>query len=192
MKKLTDAEFAKCFEALFNAYSGRIYNYVLHLSGGDRYKAEEVTQITFMKLWTKRDEITDMESMQSLMYVIARNTFLNIIEHEAVEYSYFNYILKNQKNHDNVTEETVNYNFLMGYILKIVEELPPVRRTVYRKHRDEHLTYRQIADELGISVNTVEIHMMLALRYIREQLRSRYNILTTLCLLIANIVSPLF
>ena len=59
----------------------------------------------------------------------------------------------------------------MGYILKIVEELPPVRRTVFRKHRDEHLTYRQIADELGISVNTVEIHMMLALRYIREQLR---------------------
>lgn len=64
MKKLTDAEFGKCFEALFKAYSGRIYNYVLHLSGGDRYKAEEVTQIAFMKLWTKRDEITDMESMQ--------------------------------------------------------------------------------------------------------------------------------
>ena len=192
MKKLTDAEFGKCFEALFKAYSGRIYNYVLHLSGGDRYKAEEVTQIAFMKLWTKRDEITDMESMQSLMYVIARNTFLDIIEHEAVEYSYFNYILKNQKSHDNVTEETVDYNFLMGYILKIVEELPPVRRTVFRKHRDEHLTYRQIADELGISVNTVEIHMMLALRYIREQLRNRYNILTTLCLLFANIVSPLF
>lgn len=191
MKKFTDSEFDRCFEALFKAYSGRIYNYVLHLSGGDRYKAEEITQITFMKLWLKRDEITDMESMQALMYRIARNTFLNIIEHEAVEYSYFNYILKNQKNQDNVTEETVDYNFLMGYILSIVEELPPVRRTVYRKHRDEHMTYRQIADEMGISVNTVEIHMMLALRYIREQLRSRYNILTTLCLILGNIAFSL-
>ncbi len=79
-----------------------------------------------------------------------------------------------------MTEETVDYNFLMGYIMSIVEDLPPVRRTVYRKHRDEHLTYRQIAEDMGISVNTVEIHMMLALRYIREQLRRRYNILTSL------------
>lgn len=187
MKKFTDSEFDRCFDALFKAYSGRIYNYVLHLSGGDRYKAEEITQITFMKLWLNRDEITDMESMQALMYTIARNTFLNIIEHEAVEYSYFNYILKNQQNQENVTEETVDYNFLMGYIMSIVEDLPPVRRTVYRKHRDEHLTYRQIAEDMGISVNTVEIHMMLALRYIREQLRRRYNILTSLCPLLGYI-----
>lgn len=64
----------------------------------------------------------------------------------------------------------------MEHICQLIEEMPPVRRQVFLMSRQYNLTYKQIAESLGISVNTVETHIMLALRFLREQLGQRYGI----------------
>ena len=176
MKPINAKRFKEHFELLYSQYAGRLYNYVLKISHGTKYVAEEITQISFLKLWERRESITDTKTMAAYLFAIARNAFFNVCEHEAIEYVYFNYILNTQTPFDSSTEENIDSKFLMEYLCQLIEEMPPVRRQVFLMSRQYNLTYKQIAESLGISVNTVETHIVLALRFLREQLGRRYGV----------------
>ncbi len=173
------------FERMHSLYSGRIYNFVLKISHGNTYIAEEITQIVFMKLWERFDTINDGESLKSYLFSIARNTLLNYLKHETVEYIYLNY-LKDSPNEDYGTQDAIDSSFLNSYVAKLIDELPPMRQKVFRMSRLQYLTNRQISQQLGISVSTVETHLSLALKFMREELRRRYGIISTLASLIVT------
>jgi RNA polymerase sigma-70 factor (ECF subfamily) len=54
---------------------------------------------------------------------------------------------------------------------RIIEQLPEKRKEIFRLRRQEGLSYNEIAEKLGISVKTVEDHMMKANRFLRKHLR---------------------
>ena len=176
MKTNTYDTFDEHFEQLYARYAGRLYNYVLKLSHGNKYVAEEITQTAFMKLWENRAVITDYGTMASYLFAIARNAFFNVCEHDAIEYVYFNYILNTATIHDNSTEQQIDSTFLMEHICRLVDEMPPVRRQVFIMSRQYNMSHKQ----LGITVNTVETHIMLALHYLRTRLASHYGMLSAL------------
>ncbi len=172
--------FDEHFEQLYARYAGRLYNYVLKLSHGNKYAAEEITQTAFMKLWENRAVITDYGTMASYLFAIARNAFFSVCEHDAIEYVYFNYILNTATIHDNSTEQQIDSTFLMEHICRLVDEMPPVRRRVFIMSRQYNMSHKQIAEQLGITVNTVETHIMLALHYLRTRLASHYGVLSAI------------
>lgn len=174
------------FERMHAVYCGRIYNFVLKITHGNSYIAEEITQIVFMKLWEKIDQVSDKESLKNYLFVIARNTLLNYAKHEAIEHIYLNYLMAQSRSEDRATEESIDAAFLDGYVAGLVEEMPPMRQRVFRMSRQQCLTNSQIAQELGITVSTVETHLTLAFKYIRQQLKSRYGIT---CALAAAVVA---
>lgn len=186
MKTDNKATFNEHYEALYTQYAGRLYNYVLKMSHGNKYVAEEITQIAFMKLWESRGIINDYGTMASYLFKIARNAFFNVCEHEAIEYVYFHYILNTQTIDDHSTEQNIDSKFLMEHIFELVNEMPPVRRQVFVMSRWHNMSHRQIAETLGITVNTVETHIMLALHFLRTQLASRYGIWSLVLALLIN------
>lgn len=167
------------FERMHSLYSGRIYNFVLKISHGNAYIAEEITQIVFLKLWEKFDTIKEGENLKSYLFSIARNTLLNYLKHETVEYIYLNY-MKDASDEDYATEDAIDSTFLNNYVAQLIDELPPMRQKVFRMSRLQYLTNNQIAQKLGITVSTVETHLTLALKFMREGLRRRYDVITTI------------
>lgn len=176
MESINANNFKTHFEQLYTQYAGRLYNYVLKISRGNRYLAEEITQIAFMQVWERRESITCHKALESYLFTTARHAFFNVCEHDAIEYAYFNYILENHTIYDNSTEQKIDEKVLMETICRIVDEMPPMRRKVFVMSRRFDMSHKQIAESLGISVHTVESHIMLALHYLREQLSSRYGI----------------
>lgn len=158
------------FECLYNQYSGRIYGFAMQLSGGDTYLSEEILQITFLRLWEHFDELKDQTKALNYMFQTARNTFLNYCEHETVRFVYTDYILARQQEADNYEAEQQDARFLEEYLKEIVAKMPPVRRKVFVMSRYKHMTNKEIAKELGISEKTVEVHITLALRELRERM----------------------
>lgn len=158
------------FERLYNQYSGRIYGFAMQLSGGDTYLSEEILQITFLRLWEHFDELKDQTKALNYMFQTARNTFLNYCEHETVRFIYTDYILARQQEADNYEAEQQDARFLEEYLKEIVAKMPPVRRKVFVMSRYKHMTNKEIAKELGISEKTVEVHITLALRELRERM----------------------
>lgn len=176
------------FEHIYSSYSSRIYNFVLKISRGNSYVSEEITQIVFLKLWEKFDDIDDEENLKSYLFTIARNTLVNYLKRETLEYIYLNH-LKGADPACFTTSDNTDATFLNSYVINLINELPEMRQKVFRMSRMHHLSVRQIADELSISPSTVETHISLALKYLREELRRRYGILSLVTGLLFSTIS---
>ena len=95
----------QAFERLYNMYSGKLYNFIMRLSSGNQYMAEEVVQSTFIRIWEVREKVDTNASFISFLCTIAKNLLMNMYQRQTVEYVYNEYLLKSSVDRDSQTEE---------------------------------------------------------------------------------------
>ena len=69
--------------------------------------------------------------------------------------------------------EVAEVKELENIIAKVVESLSPQKKVIYKLSRQEGLSHQEIADRLGLSINTVNNHLGLALRIIQEAIHKQ-------------------
>lgn len=156
------------FGDLFNEYHQKVYFYVLSKTHST-YIAEEATQITFIKLWDYRHRLNESEPVSKLIFHIARATTIDLLRKEAVKGRF----LKGEKPDEPSTSsisEVVEAREQLQRIREAVRNMPPVRRKVFELSRYEFKSHKEIAEQLSLSVKTVENHMSLAINYLRSLL----------------------
>lgn len=163
------------FENLYRRYSGKLYNFIFKLSGGDRYVAEELVQRTFIKVWETRERIQPDQSFISYLCTISRNMLLNEYEHQTVKFIYEEYIKLNLLQEDSSTEKQVDKNLLEQYIDRLTEQLPPRRKEIFILSRKWGLSNKEIAQQLQITESTIETQLSKALAFMKNQLRENYD-----------------
>jgi RNA polymerase sigma-70 factor (ECF subfamily) len=157
-------------EMLFKSFYGPLCQYAYSFLR-DRDEAEEVVQNAFVNIWDKRGDLAIQSSVKSYLYRMVRNACLNVIKHQRVK--------KEHESHEKAfgepvhegTSENVMASELERRIAHAMRNLPEQCRLVFQLSRFEELKYAEIADQLNISVKTVENHMGKALRLMREQLK---------------------
>ena len=167
------------FESIFKLYNKRLLffarEFVVSLE-----VAKELVQDTFVKLWEIRETLAPDTDVAALLYTIIRNKCLNHLKHLKIKQKYLN---KTQKDHklflnknalENQIFDALLYDELYEIVSRAIESLTPRCHEIFKLSREEGLSYREIADKLGISINTVENQMVSSLRKIRECV-SRYN-----------------
>src|SRR5688572_14380955 len=158
------------FEMLFRTYYQPLCNYAFTFLQ-DREDAEEIVQSTFILVWEKRDTLAIRTSVKPYLYAMVRNACLNVIKHEKIKQKYaVEEMALADRSHEDVTHAMASHE--LEYRIKIaMEELPEQCRMVFKLSRFEELRYAEIAEQLNISVKTVENHMGKALKIMREQLK---------------------
>lgn len=167
----------KAFSKLFEMHYEGACRYIIRLLR-DQDTAEEVVQSTFVNIWEKRENFRADISFKSYLFRSAYNAALNYLKHQKVVNMYVN---KKQERIVEVQQEYVSYQRDFELERKInqgLEELPPQCQKVFRMSREDGLKYHEIADKLGISRKTVEVHMGKALKILREYLKEYLPILT--------------
>ena len=158
------------FEMIFKTYYQPLCNYAftyLH----DKEEAEEIVQTTFLSVWEKREALTIRTSVKPYLYAMVRNACLNVIKHEKIKQKHaVEEIAMAPHSHESVAQ-AVATSELLGKIQQAMEKLPEQCRLVFKLSRFEELKYSEIAEQLEISVKTVENHMGKALKIMREQLK---------------------
>ena len=94
---LKDGSF-QAFERLYNMYSGKLYNFIMRLSSGNQYMAEEVVQSAFIRVWEVRERVEPESSFISFLCTIAKNLLMNMYQRQTVEYVYNEYLKKSSEN----------------------------------------------------------------------------------------------
>ena len=158
------------FEGLFRDYYERLCNYA-NTMVNDIAEAEELVQNMFVTVWEKRESIEIHTSVKSYLYRAVHNHCLNRIKHEKVRQSYgedYRYLVTD--GFDNATQELIGKELELQ-INRAIEALPPQCRQVFRMSRFENLTYAEIAEQLDLSVKTIENHIMKALKILRTELK---------------------
>jgi RNA polymerase sigma-70 factor len=176
------------FEQVFLQNSGKIFNFVLSVSNGNNYLAEEVTQTAFQKLWEQLDSSATVENMTSYLFTAAKNIMFNLSRHETVKWIYQNYLMQHRMESELTTDQTIEGNFMMQYIRTLLEEMPPMRRKVFEMSKLDYYSTKEIAEQLNLSVSTIETHIQLGLRFMREELRKRYGIVVSMMFPIAALL----
>jgi RNA polymerase sigma-70 factor (ECF subfamily) len=182
--RFDDASFGEFFKKHFLSLCA----YCQFKYGLDLDMAKEVVHTGFIKLWDARQQLTPGVSPKSYLYKIITNNILDILKHRKITQQHVQFVLQTG------SEDAVTYSFddvdvkqLQADIQTAVNELPEQMRRIFEMSRFEGLKYAQIAEQLHISIKTVETQIGRALVKLREKLStylSCFIILLTLSILL--------
>jgi RNA polymerase sigma-70 factor (ECF subfamily) len=158
------------FDAIYVTYYPRMIRfageYVLR-----KEDAENIVQDIFVLLWEKRDVLDIKVSLVPYLFTLVKNKCLDFLRHKLIEEEFAKEYEAKQ-----VALEQLNYAFssdedIEEILTAAINSLPERCREIFIKSRVEGKKYREIADELDISVNTVETQMSVALKKLRLSLK---------------------
>lgn len=155
----------KAFKTVFETYYKPLCVYIKGFTK-DNDTAEEIVQATFIYFWTKRDTIEIHTSLKSYLYTMSYNNYLQNVRKLNKEEKFAN---KLQKQIIETIQHEPEEEFDAGIdqMLLIINTLPARCQEII-KLRLEGLKYQEIANQLNISIKTVENQMGIAFSKIRD------------------------
>jgi len=156
------------FEMVFRDYYKPLVRYGnTFLKDSD--ETEDIVQQVFVTLWEKRGQLEIHTSLRAVLYKSVQNACLNKLKHLKTRHVY----AEEQKTTiDHLdTSDPVLANELQERIQQAMKNMPKQCGRIFKLSRFEQLRYQEIADQLGLSVKTVENQMGKALKIVREELK---------------------
>lgn len=158
------------FRQLFQEFHDPLCKYAFHLLT-DRDGSEDIVQEVFTRIWEKHQDVIPSPKIRAYLYQAVRNSCFNFLEQKKrfpVASADWNAEEETVATWD-VAEGTEEDN-LQAYrdLLKNgIDQLPPKCREVFLLNRTGHLSNQEIADNLGISVNTVNNQTWKAMKLLK-------------------------
>jgi RNA polymerase sigma-70 factor (family 1) len=162
------------FNELFRGYEHKLFAFVVKVLRSEA-QARDIVQDVFVKLWTIREQLHEIENMDAFLYRLTENKVYDYLRaaatRERTRIEFWNRI---QEAGDSVAEqlEAKEYHEL---IQQAIEQLPPQRKTIYLLSKQDGLKQQQIARELQISPHTVRNQLAEAFRSIRNYVKRNIN-----------------
>ena len=164
----------KAFEALFSKYEETLFSYIFYLVR-NRDLADDIFQETFIKAITtiKRGKYTESGKFRSWISRIAHNLVVDyfrseqkhsLISNDEYEYDLFN----NSKFSDETIETTMVKNQIHSDVKRLVDALPEMQREVLNMRYYNDMSFKEIADKTGVSINTALGRMRYAILNMRR------------------------
>ena len=157
------------FCELYATYKNRLIYFAMRFLKSREY-AEDVFQDAFVVVWQSRRFINPDASFSSYLYTIMRNRILNQLRNAANEEKLKESILSQALDYTEDTKREVMLNDLKSLISHALQQLTPRQREIFEMSREAQLSHKEIADKLGISINTVQEHISTSLKLIRTYL----------------------
>ena len=160
----------KAFDIIYEKYSRRLYGFVFRYVKQDA-DTEEIVQDVFIKIWKSRTKIDVYSSFESFLFTIAHNAMVNLLKKRVTEQKYVKHVKSLQiVNESYELTDEIHYKELEQKFLGLLDELSPRQKEIFQLSREEGLSNKEIADKLGISIQTVKNHLVTTLSFLRNKL----------------------
>lgn len=156
----------RAISVLFDSFYEYLCNVVYRVVN-DRGFSEDIVQEIFFDLWRKRDKIQIHISLRAYLRKAAVNRSLNHIRKQRMKFEEDEDVVSEIRAQDVDGQMELEKDELQSRIFQIIETLPPKCKIVFSLSRFENMSYQEIADELEISIKTVENQISKALRILR-------------------------
>lgn len=173
LEKLKNGDLAS-FNEIYYQYSPKIYVRLIKLVK-DQIVAEEILQDVFTKVWVNRAKIDPTKGFVSFLNHISDNLAIDFFRKvqrdkslqlelwvSAIELYYH-------------TEEHIYLKDTQDMLAKAIDSLSPKRKEILILNKFQEKSYKEIAEELGISVSTVSNQLVSAMKDIKEYIQKNYR-----------------
>lgn len=131
--------------------------------------AEEITQDIFIKLWSLKEKLPEVENFSDYLFIVSRNAIISTLRKKKEEITPLSDSLEELIMRP---DKQLQYKEAYAKILQLIDQLPPVRKKVFKMSRLEGKSYDEIGNELSISWNGVKDHVVKALNFLRTNFNS--------------------
>jgi RNA polymerase sigma-70 factor (ECF subfamily) len=145
---------------------------------GRKDVAEEIVSDTFMKIWENRERLEINTSIKAYLFNAVCNNSLNYLrklksKNNIVEY--FKETISENFGFESIAEDIDEQSLIMENMGQKIEEavsrLPEQQQKVFRLRRFEGKKTKEVAEMMGLSVKTIEMHLSKATLHLRENLK---------------------
>ncbi len=162
-------------EQVFKTFFDSHYNGLVTYANGflfDKEASEDLVQEVFIYIWENASKLNVVTSLKSYVYAMVRNRCFNYLKSIKVTDNYklleFSADLLAEHVVDTASED--DKKIVYHQILKIIDALPEKMQEIVRLKFIQNYTYLEIAEELGVSVNTVKTQLKRAKLKITEMI----------------------
>lgn len=171
-------------ERTVKANSGKLLHFIRRFVKRDE-EAQDILQDVFYQFVVGYDQIKSMDQITSWLYRVARNKATD--NHRKMKPNSFSELTVNNSEEEPLmledilpdTNDLPDQELLKEVIWQRIEELlaemPKAQRDVFTQHEFEQMSFKQIAEQTGDTVNTLISRKRYAILILREGLADLYN-----------------
>ena len=178
IKKLRDGD-EQAFRELYARHSREVFGFAYHLTHSAT-DAEDILQETFLRLWTGREQLPDIQHAGNYIFMIARNKSVDYLRKVSRQQKLINQVWSNmsaaaagQAEEPDGLLDAKEYQRLVNEALA---QLSSQKQDVYRLSRQQGLSHEEIAAQMGLSKSRVKNLLVEILKHIRFFL-ARHSVL---------------
>jgi RNA polymerase sigma-70 factor (family 1) len=155
------------FQAVYDQYHAKLFHYFLKRTRAEEV-AKELTQQSFIKLWRSRHTLSEAHNLDTQLFTIANSIFIDHLRKQAVERKYQHHLEDDLDEQSSlICHSHTNYESA-DYLDAVSEDLPPIRKNVFMLKIAKGYSNKEIAEQLSVSIKTVEDHYSKALKHVRS------------------------
>ncbi len=158
------------FESVFHEiYPGLCRFLECMLAGGGGVSAQDIAQESFLQLYRAGlDSFPDGEA-RFWLYRVARNMALNELSRGQTRHRLFGKVVEAFRHRERDPEGEFEMNERKGLVIEMLKELPEHQRAALLLREQEEMSYREIAEVLGVTESKVKVDVFRARSTLRER-----------------------
>lgn len=166
---LLKADNELAFGEIFKRFDSLLYIYAYKKLQNSE-EAKDIVQEVFVHLWRNRKDFELKTTLPGYLYKSVLNKILNVIARKQSETKYISSLQHAIDSNALSADFLIREKDITSLIEREIAALPPKMREVFELRKNQYLSNREIAQQLGISEQTVETHMKRALKILRTKL----------------------
>lgn len=169
LRKISEQNSQTAFREFYDMTYDRLFRIAYYYTRHEEW-AQEIVLDVFLKLWERRKQLLDIASIEDYCFILVKNASLNYIEKEERRSAPSGDLLPETAGQEVSPEEVLISEELFARYVKALDRLPERCREVFIRIREEKQTYAHVAEELGISIKTVDAQLQKATARLKEML----------------------
>lgn len=166
LRKLAAGE-EYAFRQLYHHYADRVYSMaILHLKRIDL--AEDLVQSIFLTIWESRQQLANVEAFAGWLHTLTRNTIISTLRKQGTQANYLNFLKQRMELAGEQPEAGLLHKERQHLMREAIGQLSAQQQKALLLQHEEGLSYAQIGQRMGISPNTVRVHLYKAMESLRR------------------------
>lgn len=158
------------YKELFERYYDLFYSTALRYLKVHE-TAEDLVQHIFLKIWEKREALVAVDNPDGYLFIIARNEILSVLRKKSVDTRFIDFVGELFADENDSPEQGLISKQNRVRIEQAIQTLPPQLQQAYRLNKENGLSYKETAQAMDLSLNTVRGYISSAMQSLRESLR---------------------
>ena len=169
LRQMKELDSKTAFRDFYNMTYDRLFRIAYYYVKQEEWSQEIVLDV-FLKLWKQRSNLLDVRNIEDYCFILVKTASLNYLEKESKHTYIHPDSLPEPQEQNYSPEESLISEELFALYVKALDRLPERCREVFIRIREEKQSYAQVAEELGISMNTVDAQLQKAITRLKEMI----------------------